>query len=61
MNLWLIIGLAAAAVLIGLDKSLIPGSAILAVAALASLMVAKEATELMLIMAIIGEWNDMWV
>ena len=60
MNLWLIIGLAAAAVLIGLDKSLIPGSAILAVAALASLMPAKEATELTLIMAIIADWTAIW-
>lgn len=60
MNLWLIIGLAAAAVLIGLDKSLIPGSAILAVAALASLMPAKEATELTLIMAVVADWTAIW-
>ena len=60
MSFWLIIGLAVAAVLIGLDKSLIPGSAILAVATLASLMPAKEATELTLIMAIVADWTAIW-
>lgn len=49
-----------AAVLYGLDKSLAPGAGILAVAALAGAIPAKEATGVTLLMAIVGDWCAIW-
>ncbi|TPF77811.1 MULTISPECIES: sulfite exporter TauE/SafE family protein [unclassified Bifidobacterium] len=51
---------AIAAVLYGLDKSLAPGAGILAVATLTSVMPAKEATGITLIMAIVADWSAIW-
>lgn len=52
--------LGVAAVLYGLDKSLAPGAGILAVAALAGAIPAKEATGVTLLMAIVGDWCAIW-
>lgn len=53
--------IAVAAALYGLDKSLAPGAGILAVACLAGVMPAKDATGLTLIMAIVADWSAIWV
>lgn len=55
----LLLGLCA--VIYGLDKSLIPGAGLLAVASLAVVMPAKEATGLTLVMAIVADWTAIWV
>ena len=49
-----------AGVLYGLDKSLAPGAGMLAVAFLAGVIPAHEATGVTLLMAIVADWSAIW-
>ena len=56
--IWLAVMLVAA--LIALDKSLLPGAAILGIGALANIIPAKEATGVTLALIIIADWTAIW-
>lgn len=55
---WLYLSLVA--VLIALDKSLLPGTALLGIAFLANVFPAKEATGVTLILLIVADWVAIW-
>lgn len=58
MMLWWAVALVA--VLVALDKSLIPGTAILGMGVLANLMPAREASGITLALIIVGDWAAIW-
>ncbi len=57
-GLWLIVALVA--VIVGIDKSLIPGSGTLAVGILANVIPARQASGLSLALIIVGDWCAIW-
>jgi len=57
-GLWLIVALVA--VIVGIDKSLIPGSGTLAVGILANVIPARQASGLSLALIIVGDWCAVW-
>lgn len=54
------VALIVVAMLIALDKAMLPGAAILGIGALAQLIPAKEATGITLAMCILGDWMTIW-
>lgn len=57
---WIWVALIVVAMLIALDKAMLPGAAILGIGALAQVIPAKEATGITLAMCILGDWMTIW-
>lgn len=57
---WIWVALVVVAMMIALDKAMLPGAAILGIGFLAQLIPAKEATGITLAMCILGDWMTIW-
>ncbi len=57
---WVWVALVVVAMMIALDKAMLPGAAILGIGFLAQLIPAKEATGITLAMCILGDWMTIW-
>jgi uncharacterized membrane protein YfcA len=57
---WLWAAIVVVAILVALDKALVPGAAMLGVGVLAQFIPAREATGVTLAMCILGDWMTIW-
>ncbi len=57
---WIWLALIVVAMLVALDKAMLPGAAMLGIGGLAQLIPAKEASGITLAMCILGDWMTIW-